>query len=108
MKIYVWIKEVGKPPRHVHISNTLENLQRIVGGYIEFVALSPKVGILVNEDGIFQNLRFNCSIDGMQLFGTIIWVGLSDEEFTDCPLTNEDMKKYYPKLFKKETKDEAI
>lgn len=31
-KISVLIKEPGKSPRHVWISNTLENLQKTVGG----------------------------------------------------------------------------
>lgn len=37
-KISVIIKEPDKKPRHVYISNTLENLQKTVGGYIETVA----------------------------------------------------------------------
>ena len=32
-KIKVIIKEPGKKPRCVYISNTLENLQKTVGGY---------------------------------------------------------------------------
>ena len=33
-KISVLIKEPGRPPRHVYISNTLENLQSYVGGIL--------------------------------------------------------------------------
>lgn len=98
-KIFVWVVEPFKKPRHVYISNTLKNLQNTVEGYIENYALSEKVGIICNEEGIFKNLKFNAKIDNQQFFGTIIFVGYSGEEFTDCPLTVEDMKKYFPQLW---------
>ena len=40
MKISVLIKEPGKQPRHVNIENSLKNLQKTVGGYIETVTLA--------------------------------------------------------------------
>lgn len=101
-KIYVWIKEPNKKPRHVYISNTLKNLQNNVGGYIEHVPLSPTVGLIVNEEGLINAMPYNCTIEGLQLFGTIIWVGYAGEEFGDCPLDNEEFKKYYPELFKED------
>lgn len=103
-KIQVWIKEPHKSPRHVWISNSLKNLQNTVGGYIEHVSLSKDVGIIVNEEGVVKDLPFNCSFDGMQLFGTVIWIGYDGEDFGSCPLTNEDMHKYYEFLYEKEKK----
>ena len=50
MKISVLIKGPGKNPRHVWISNTLENLQKTVGGYIESVTLATDMCIICNEE----------------------------------------------------------
>ena len=48
-KISVLIKEPGRVPRHVAISNTLENLQRTVGGYIETVTLCSDLVLIVMD-----------------------------------------------------------
>lgn len=98
-KIKVWKKEPGKPPVHVWISPTLKNLQNTVDGYIEHYALSPTVGIICNEEGVFNHLKFNCRIEGQWFFGTIIFVGHKGEEFDSCPWEKEDIKRYYPQLF---------
>jgi len=100
-KIKVWISEPGNNPRHVWISNKLENLQKTVEGYIENYALSPKVGIICNEEGMFNDFKFNCRIDDQHFFGTIIFVGYDGEEFANCPLELDEMKKYFPQLWRK-------
>ena len=46
MKIKVIIKEPGRYPRSVNISDTLENLQRTVGGYIETVTLASNLCVI--------------------------------------------------------------
>ena len=56
MKISVLIKDPGKNPRHVHIENSLKNLQNTVGGYIETVTLSDDAVIICNEEGRLQGL----------------------------------------------------
>ena len=53
-KIGVLIKEPGKRPRHVNISNTLSNLQKTVGGYIETVTFSKEIVVICNEEGRIQ------------------------------------------------------
>ena len=42
------------------ISNTLENLQRTVGGYIETVTLPGGVVIICDEEGRIKGKPFNC------------------------------------------------
>lgn len=85
MKISVLIKEPGKSPRHVWISNTLENLQKTVGGYIESVTLATDMCIICNEEGRLMNLPHNCNVCGIDFVGTIILCGIAGEELADLP-----------------------
>lgn len=85
------------------ISPTLENLQSIVGGYIELIPFGPMANAYINEDGIALNLPRNqlatmlaehflnkmgrILLRGDYIKGTMIVVGLSDDEGnnTDVP-----------------------
>ena len=53
-KISVLVKDPGKTPRRVNISNTLENLQKTVGGNIEAVTLASDLVILCDEEGLLK------------------------------------------------------
>ena len=99
-KIHVYIKDPGKPPRSVHISNTLENLQKTVGGYIETVTLASDLVIICNEDGWFLDLPYNCNVCGQMLFGTVIFCGAEGEEFGDVPCDYYKFKKFFPGLWR--------
>lgn len=92
-------KSPHKNPEMVEIDNTLESLQKEVGGHIECYPLSVNVEVICNEEGLFTDALFNCSLEGAQFFGTILLVGVDREEFADCPLSIEDIKKFYPHLF---------
>jgi hypothetical protein len=48
-KTGVLIKEPGRNPRHVNISDTLENLQKTVGGYIETVTICSDLVVICDE-----------------------------------------------------------
>lgn len=98
-KIFVWIKDPGKKPRHVWITPSLENLQKLVDGYIEYVPLSTHFGVICNEEGRIRNLPYNCEISGTRFFGTIILAGVASEEFTDFPMKNATFKSIYFQLF---------
>lgn len=98
-KIFVWIKRPNEPPRHVWISNTLENLQRNVGGYIETVTLAPDLVVICNEEGRLRGLPHNCEICGVDFVGDIIITGISGEDFADCPLDSKQLKKQFPDLW---------
>lgn len=101
-KISVLIKEPGKPARHVNISNSLKNLQKTVGGYIETVTLSTDLVIICNEEGRIMGLPHNCHICGVDFVGTIIVCGVKGEEFADMPEPFEWFKRYVPSLFRAE------
>ena len=70
-----------------NISNTLENFQRTVGGFIEVVRLSADSAIICNEEGRLMELPYNTTICGVDFVGTIFLVGVDGEEFCDVPLT---------------------
>lgn len=78
-------KKVGYEPEIVEIENTLEALQREVDGYIETITITSDACVVVNEEGIINNLPFNTRLFGLQLFGTILIVGVDGDEFCDLP-----------------------
>jgi hypothetical protein len=97
--ISVIIVEPKKPARVETIENTLENLQKIVGGYIECIK-AEGYDIIINEEGKLIDLEPNFGIyDGMDyVAGTAIFVGVNyDEgEFMTLP---EKIKEHVLKQF---------
>lgn len=99
-QIEVIIKRPGELPQKATITNRLENLQAIVGGYIEAVTLASDFAIICNEDGRLMGLPYNCDICGVSFVGPIIFVGIDGEEFTNAPgsvcnLFNMKERNYY-------------
>lgn len=71
-----------------NISPTLENLQRIVGGYIEPVQLRDDVVILCDEEGKLKDWEPNIPNPHNKhdiLVGTIIVCGVKGEHFVSLP-----------------------
>ena len=83
------LKLEGKAHEVIEIENTLEALQKVVGGYIETVRL--RVGnavMIVNEEGLLLGLPYNTlasGFAGQPIVGTALIVGVNGEEFTDIP-----------------------
>lgn len=100
-KIKVIVKDPGKPARVVWISNTLENLQRTVGGYIETVTISTDVVIICNEEGKLLGLPHNCRLCGCDFVGTLIIVGIDKDEF--CSLSDEVIRLLKPVIKEKKS-----
>lgn len=98
-KIHVLIKEPGKKPRSVNISNTLENLQKTVGGYIETVTLASDLVVICNEEGRLEGLPYCCTISNIDFVGTIILAGVKDDDFWDLPVDYQTMKTFLPDLW---------
>lgn len=94
-KIFVWIKEPGMKARHVWISNSLKNLQRTVGGYIEAYPLTNDEVVICNEEGCpdLLNLPYNCTMFGNRFYGTIIFAGVSGEEFVNSGMMKEAIER---------------
>lgn len=66
----------GRKPYVTHISCTLENLQKIVGGCIETVSMPYGIGrqhvvAVVNEEGLLKKLPVNHCFDTIHLVGDV-------------------------------------
>ena len=92
--IKIVAKRVGEPFKDETIDNELEALQDFVGGYIEHVQLAPGLGIICNEEGLLNGLKFNFWTNGHAFFGDVLFVGsdYGEEEFTDCPFNAEELR----------------
>ena len=92
MKILVC--EPHKRPYVKEIEHTLENLQQVVGGYIQ--ALYPfddGVAIVANEEALLIGLEPNRAVERYGIiFGTFFICGLTADDFTG--LTDEQIERY--------------
>ena len=96
----VFVKEPGMDPEEMQIENTLEALQNLVGGFIEVVPMAADAAIVVNEEGIIRDLPYNTCYCGQFLFGTMVFVGVDGEEFSDVPISFEEFREISRSLFK--------
>ena len=83
MKVYV--KNPQEKIKEMDITNELEPLQALVGGYIEIVPISDKIVMIVNEEGKLMGLPYNFIIRGDTIVGPAVFAGVNGEEFTDAP-----------------------
>lgn len=91
-KIKVIIKRPDEKYGHVtNISDTLDNLQKTVGGYIETLTM-PGYVLILNEEGRINGSPYNCNIGGFGVYGTIIAVGAQGDEFADVGITFDKWK----------------
>lgn len=91
------IKAIVKRPDELvghmtYISDSLKNLQNIVGGYIQMVPISDKAAVICNEEGKLTGLPINCSFGKDILVGTIIIVGTEEDELADISLEMTEWK----------------
>lgn len=84
-KIRVIVKRPDEAGHMTNISDTLENLQRTVDGYIEVFRLASDMVVICNEEGKLRGLPYNCVIAGEHFVGTIIVAGVNGENFCDVP-----------------------
>ena len=88
----VIIKEPGFPPHLEEIENTLEELQRIVDGYIETVTIiRNQIIVICNEEGRLNGLEPNCAVCGMDFVGPVIICSADGDEFTDLKTPHKVM-----------------
>ena len=97
-KIKVIVKRPYEKIGHVtYISNTLENLQKIVGGKIEVVHTGISGLILIlDEEGKLKKYQKNFLIGGRMfpdmVVGTAVLCGVSDDDFADVPINMAQWK----------------
>lgn len=92
----VLIVEPGKHPRLADIDDSLESLQKTVGGYIEAIyPFEDEIALICDEESkLKSDTEWNRLLPetGDVIKGTFIIAGLGDEDFTD--ITPELAEKY--------------
>lgn len=109
--IKVIMVEPMKEPYSVEVENTLEELHKAVGGYIETVYLEDDVVLVCNEEGKLNRLPGNRSLGNDIIAGTFFVAGSNDEgEFVS--LTEDKIRQYSdrfqePEAFTQEQVEDA-
>lgn len=91
-KIRAIVKRPDEKYGHVtNISNNLKNFQRTVDGPIEVVHITKDTVIICNEEGKLRGFKKNFIMKfGEAIFevicGDVAIVGVSGEDFCDCPM----------------------
>ena len=92
-KIYAIVKHPGEQLGHImEIENTLDSLQKAVGGHIETVAMANKWSVICDVEGLLKGKPYNCDVYGVEFVGTILVVGVEGEELVDVPIDLNDWK----------------
>ena len=84
------IKRPGQPAFTREIENSLQSLQKLVGGYIETVSLPRGICMIVNEEGKVHRLQPNFRLEHDLIVETDVFVGVSGEEFCGLSLMQEN------------------
>ena len=96
------IKQPGKPAKRIEIDNTIDNtleaLQRAVGGYIETVSIFTDVTLICNEEGRLMGLPYNMDFAGIRFVGPVLVVGRTEDDFRS--LTDEEFTAIMRWIFK--------
>lgn len=94
----ILIVEPRKRPRRADIPHALEELQRVVGGYIQAIyPFDDPVAIVCDEEGAIKGYELNRYVPGVDIIsGTFFICGLGAEDFTDLP---DDLADKYEKMF---------
>lgn len=92
------LKVIVKSPsdeygRYEEIENSLEAMQKVVGGYIESVHLQGSTWLICNEDGKLLNLEPNMRYYNNMIVGTIFVCDVDRVgNMTDVSISLEDWK----------------
>jgi hypothetical protein len=74
--------KVAEMPKVEVIENTLANLQKFVGGYIEVSYAVKDAMMIINEEGKIQNLKPNFLLSSYDVVvGDVLFIGSTNEEF---------------------------
>lgn len=97
------IKTLVKLPRFpIHyefVEDNLVAMQKVVGGYIETVTFEDGWCVICDEEGLIKTRPYNCEIEGVKLFGKIMFVGTEGDGFKDFE-NEKELKQKYPQLWK--------
>ena len=82
-----------KEPKVEYIENTLDDMQRVVGGLIEEIDLDNNTVLVCNEEGKLMNLQANRRVGRDVIAGTFFIAG-DDVSENLVSLTDEQVKEY--------------
>lgn len=92
------IKKVGEAPQVVNLENTLEAVQKAVGGYIEVLRIDRNLLMICDEEGKLKGKSYNFDLGHDIIVGDVLFVQSDGEDFTDLNETNiETVLKYFSK-----------
>lgn len=80
-------KRPGELPEMLDMENSLDALQKEVGGQIETFTFCEGMAVICDKEGRIKEKRLNWAIPkmGIDFVGTILIVGVDGEEFCDVP-----------------------
>lgn len=91
-KIRILVVEPDKEPYKKKIPHTLKDMQKVVGGLIEFVELEYNVDLICNEEGKIYSLPMNRAIQNDIIAGTFFIAGQHNGE--TISLSKKQIKRY--------------
>lgn len=94
--------EPNKLPKIIETSQKLDNLQKIVDGYIECINIDKDAILICNEEGKIRGLRKNRRVGNDIIVGSFLIVG--DDYDNECfkSLSSKQVEKYM-KFFDKKS-----
>ena len=95
--IQVLVYRVGQPSVVEEHLNDLETQQKLVGGYIEAVALGDGIYLTCNEEGKLNGLSPNFALPGDVIVGDAFFCRV-DSEGECCSLTEADVTRIRMKV----------
>jgi hypothetical protein len=98
--IKAFVKRPNEAPYLTPISAELEAMQELIGGYLEEVKVSADILILCDEEGKLKGKPYNCTFGMHDLVGTLVFVGVQENEWADCPLSYQEFRAAFPALYK--------
>lgn len=96
-KIKVLVVKSDRDPYVIEINNTLETMEKVVGGDIQVINLEDNIGLCCNEYGKINNLEMNRIIKDDVICGNFFISSKKGEEF--ATLGEKEIKRY-KKYFK--------
>ena len=80
-------KRPGELPEMLDVENSLDALQKEVGGQIEVFTFCEDMAVICDKEGRIKGKWLNWAIPkmGIDFVGTILIVGVDGEEFCDVP-----------------------
>lgn len=98
-QLYGLVKYPDRDVTITYVDNELKALQEKVGGRIEAVTVFEDLVFICDEESYIKKAKFNFGFGGKQFFGTVLILGRNGDEFSDCPMTVSDARKFFPELF---------